>query len=434
MKKIISILLILNLVLGLLTIAYAQPENSKKTFVKSYTYMNIDTKGAKLSKKNAIESKTKIKFDFLDKNKIILQGKIKYADNTEDKFNIEGEIKKSEDNKNIIFGNLVDKSNTFEIIDFRLDNDFKKSFLYSVDDYKNIEKSNIKKAIRLYLLNKKTRNFTMIEIINPKYTKSQKEFINRLETGKMDLKTKFWYSKLVKPTTGIKEKKINEVKVLGTYPGYSSRLHYYTYQFLGAYISEFIEVGYYYDYPTTTVGYGDVITTLRVEDKYTSCASYPEFSDPDDSPLVIGLGRDSVIQLQTDEGEYVRDLTLAKQAKESGSGLQIKIGWALSDPRTGISVSLGWDGEKEYDEIDFDDLNRGDDVVKKAKAVFDAGYYLDDVGNKFRATFKIGTHSEHGTTGTKNLRITYDYSVASLESYYQEHATKNISVDYEVTE
>ncbi|KGG80426.1 hypothetical protein Y919_06310 [Caloranaerobacter azorensis H53214] len=429
MKKIIFILSIFSLILVFI-VTYIQPKNNK-IFVKSYTYMNIDAKGTKLSKKNAVESETKIKFDFLNKDQIILQGKIKYPDNTEDKFNIEGKIKKSKDNENIIFGDLVDKSNTFEIIDFRIDNDFKNSFLYSVDDYKNIEKSNIKKVIRLYLLNKKTRNFTMIEILNPNYTESQREFIDKLDIGKMDLKTKFWYSKLVKHTTGIKESKINEIKVAGIYPKYSSELHYHTYDFLGAHISEFIEVGYYYNYPAKTVGHGNVVTILKIEKKYTSCANYPEFSDPNNSSLVIGLGRDSIIQLQTDEGEYIRDLTLAKQAKESNNELQTKIGWASGNPKTGINVPLDWNEENG---ISFNSSNKENIVVKKAKVIFGAGYYLENVNDYFKVTFKIGTHSKHGTPGTKNLKITYDYSVASLESYHQEHVTKNISANYEVIE
>ncbi|QIB27005.1 hypothetical protein [Caloranaerobacter azorensis] len=53
MKKIIFILSIFSLILVFI-VTYIQPKNNK-IFVKSYTYMNIDTECKKLSKKNAVE-------------------------------------------------------------------------------------------------------------------------------------------------------------------------------------------------------------------------------------------------------------------------------------------------------------------------------------------------------------------------------------------
>ncbi|WP_425446779.1 hypothetical protein [Dethiothermospora halolimnae] len=124
-----------------------------------------------------------------------------------------------------------------------------------------------------------------------------------------------------------------------------------------------------------------------------------------------------------------------KDASRLGSGFKFKIGWGISDPRTGLVVSLKIDKDRRDDEFSFTRYNREDEVVKKAEGVLSSNYYLEDINrDQFKASFDIGSHYKYGITGYKDLDITYEYTIASREDYHREDDSRRVSVEYKVIE
>lgn len=446
-KKIIVIFVILGFMLTLTPKSFALANENFSIRLNADTFMDLDLEGNKMGQKQSSNSTVLInRLDFNSPN-IVIDGVVTYKNNTEKPFSLSGKIKRSQNSSKTVIGSLNDTLGNFEVIYFAIDKEPDGKPIYNKEKLSKI-KNNKKTVLKLYLLEKGTRNFTVLEVFNPKFI-NEDDFFNdfaNLETA--EYQEDCWYTKILKPIKAEKalldklpSKKIaldeldknislqsGDISITALHNNYTYGYYQFVLNVFGGYIYQDFIVKFYVEGPTELDASGGVFTTkMYVYDEETWSYDYPQ-ENYDDTLTSIGTYDDTKIDAYTDPGDVFRYVLWDGQYYRKGT-LDVSVSWSYTLPYTGISFAVSYSSSKKYTSEDMKTFdNSGSTKVRQCGVTWAEGTILQDVGDTFDTIFAVG---HYGSPGTKKFHVRWTYDVSNAhDPYWGGIKTKTLELSY----
>lgn len=279
--------------LGITGQAFAAPQKSVK--VEASTIKNLDYAGTKL---NNINSNEKVSFSnvLITKDQVELTG---IVGNNGKSFKLIGQIKKSENgNKSLLVGSLNDSFNNYDVIFFGIDAAADTSLTLNKNKFKSGEV-----VLKLYLLEKGTRNLTVIETtnLNSHYNAS---FLltNQNSLSIVDHEDQFWYAKLLQAT------EVPRFTPNTITSGNSDKYYDVSYTIIGGTIYEEMAIRHYIEGPTTLDASGGLFTTkMYVLSQKTWSYDFTGM-DSSSTNFKAGYFTDTRVDAWTEPGDVLRQM------------------------------------------------------------------------------------------------------------------------------
>lgn len=406
------------------------------------TYLDLDAKGKDLEKDNYEETTISVK-DFTVKDKLIrLKGEVTYNDKSIP-FDFEGELLKGRKSDNVLIGKLEDRDENFDVIHFSIDNEHENTISLDKTKVKTAQKDS-DVLLKLYLLKKGTRDFTVIEELDPTFI-DRDIFKDAKKLEKADHIEQFWYSKIIKPEIEIvdeiddsyEESTDGDFSTMALQSRGITTRHKFTYNIAGDEWTEIFRTKRTIEGPETIRDSAEFVVRFFVteeETTYEDRYGNEHFVD-DETSTKIGRFGDTIVQGWVESDEVIQTVEWDGSYEKpwSWSDPSISIGWSLGKLGASIGVSSSWKNTEQYHALTMKALdNTGGNYTKNAAVIWkEDKHVLSDVGDTFDHVFRVGTYD---TSGRKdfNIQISYviDNPMDEEDSVREEE--REISLTYEV--
>ncbi|MFE4573039.1 hypothetical protein [Paenibacillus chitinolyticus] len=387
--------------------------------LEASTVYNLDSKGAKLSQLDA-NSKAVFKNVEITTSKLLLSGNLVNGK----LFDLQGTIKKSENsNADLLVGDLKDSLNNFEVIYFGIDRASNSSLTLNKNKFKGGED-----VLKLYLLEKGTRNLTIIETTGLNNLFSADLLFSQQDSlDIIDHANQFWYAKILQGTD------IPSFEPQGVVSGKSDRPYNISYSVGGGNIYEEMVIRHYIEGPTSLDTSGGTFTTkMYVLSQRTWSYDYSGL-DSNSSNFQVGYFTDTRVDSWTDPGDAIRQIQWDGSYQVAGGiKTQFKIGYSLKSkyvPLTSYEINYQFETPYTAKTLKVFD-NSGSNVTRAAGTKYSSGMYLKNTGQTFDVTFTVG---HYDTNKQKELYVTWTYDVYNGQSPYAPAngtKTSNMSFSY----
>jgi len=373
-------------------------------------------------------------------SQVNLIGKVTYTDENIP-FNLEGELAKGRKSDSLLVGQLKDKNGNFSVIHFSIDN--------AHDGTITLDKKKLKQAkndsglvLKLYLLKKGTRDFTVLEQVAPSFI-DKSIFKNAKELKTTDHREQFWYSKIIKPEIEITEEadttasKNGDISILASQSTGITTSHRFTYNIAGDIWEENFRTRRTIEGPETITDSGEFIVKFYVLDEETTYEDPygEEYYVDDETSSKIGNMDDTIVQAWVESDEAIQtvewDGSYTKPSYWSDPSIQI--GWELAALGASVGVQSAWTEEQDYEALTMKAFDNSDGEYTKNAAVkwAEDQHILEEPGHTFDHVFRVGTID---TSGTKDFSVQISYTIQNpmdeedtVRSYDRE-----ISLTYDV--
>lgn len=427
------------LFLGVFTTnTYAITPSKNFTF-SGDTIINLSENGEELQydKSNLLDkiSESNIIINNIDYSfpKIIIEGEVDYKNGEGiTPFKLSGDFKnRGTDGDNFVILDLIDDYDNFEVVHSSIVDPIKKINLF---DKNKLKEKNTKYLFRLYMLDKKTRNFTSVEVINPTLF-DNKELFNKMDLlDKADKEDILWHSKLLKISgkTVLEEPNLRLLSDMGQKEAPIDYYYYYTYWDID--YKEEIHGIVQLEFPESIGAEAEGKARITVNSKKTTYLDGSgEFYN--DSFLSIGRGGDTKIKVGLGGTNYEGFST------SSANGLSEELPFVslstdvsysiLSLGPVDLSANLSFGGTKDYNESYTDYFNSvsKNEYTRLIEHKFKKGLYLDDPNQYFVVNFKVNDYQ--GNTSSNEISAKFDFYIYTNFDGYSTPKSKILKIDYE---
>lgn len=397
--------LILGLALPSVTVfASSEQHNIEAKQIQGYTILALDETGKKLEDKAYYEKTTISISDFnIIGDSISLKGKV-----SNKTFNISGNLKRADYTDTLIVGNNIqDMDENFDVIFFGIDKAPKENITINSDIFKEDQT-----ILKLYLLEKGTRNFTILESSEAvSFIDAIQTFdaINSLNIGAYtDI---FWYSKVLKP---VNTQESSPITIQALTSGHSDKTYSLSYTTGVGIINEEITVRTYVEGPTSITSDGVFSTKIYPLSTRTYSTQVPGVNS-NTSNFKIGVSENTVLEAYTDPGDVFRYQQWDGSWYSPGN-FTIGLSWSLSIPNTGLSFSPTYTNSTQYTAKTLKNFdNSGTTKVRQTKAELSKNNRLETTSHTFDVNFSIGHYS---SPGQKKLNLKWTYYVWNAQNIY----------------
>ncbi|MCB2289442.1 hypothetical protein LGK97_06635 [Clostridium sp. CS001] len=445
-KKLLTLLTCGMLTLGsLTTVAHAQSNKSNLSF-NGDTIMHLDAMGSMLQydksqlKDKVVESKMIIKDVSYEFPNTTIEGEIDYLKSKESTpFKLEGNFEnRGIDEDKIIIGDLVDEYNNFEVINCSISKPLKTSNLFDKEKLKT--KNSIDSILTIYLLEKSTRNYTSIEIINPSFFNSN-ELFNKIDSlEKADTEDILWHSKLLKVPGNIdsienQPSKINTL--MASYAQQKEEIITYTndYTYSGKQYREKLDVSFQltFDTPLQSTGWGSSrIQVLSKKTEYLDGSG----SFYNDCSLSIGRTKDTTLKVALGGNNYEGFVS----SKIDGSAYEpwfvdvsCDVSYGISVPNTPLNFTLTLTpgGNIDIDEnfTSYYNSVSTNKFTKLSSNVFAQKFELRDIDHHFVTNFAVTDFDSAVHTGNQ-IGSQYIFNVYCNSNGISRSYARNLSISF----
>jgi hypothetical protein len=370
------------------------------------------------------KSQYKINKIYFDANKIHLSG-VLFAKKAID-FNISGTLAKSEKNNNLVVIEAKDESNNFDVVFMGIDKNPKDSITLNP----NVKNTN-STVLKLYLLEKKTRNFTAIESASCLDQPIVDKIFKNLSILRVaEHKNEFWYGKILKP---ISAEEIKYPQSRSAERDKISKKQYFrcTYSVGGGKIYEDFVVKYTVSGPSKLIGESTFLTKLSVYNEETWSNDIPSVKS-DDTCTSIGVNSSiDVIGSTEEDGHYIEKIEWDSCHHESGK-IDFSLSWCYTIPHTGITLNATFEPDKDVEYDKFYSKIDEEDEIPAAKVSFEDNVVLRDVGHSVAVNFLVGDYDRYDSGDRKDFKVIWNYDLYNSESPYHfgGDTVKEITFDY----
>ncbi|KEO83316.1 hypothetical protein [Tumebacillus flagellatus] len=376
--------------------------------IKTSTYYNVDEQGTNMVKGNSQNSKVTFQEVTVSQSSTNIIGSVEGK--TRLPFQLTGTLTQAEDGKNMIVGHLKDEGGNFEVLHFSLDRSNSKDLMFD----KNVSKKD-ETVLRLYLLEKNTRNVTVVELVNPDFLSVDDAFKNLSNFPLTDHSDEFWYGKLLKPV------KTESVDLSNTGPQiYKSdkvmKDYVNSYNVAGSYIYEHFIVNHNISAPGSIGSDGQTFTAqMYVYDEYTLNSSGSKISS--DTYTKIGAYSSSKLDTYLDLGDAYLNMFWDGGYSTSGSFDAI-LRWDMALPKTPLGFTVTYAGGQTVPNKSMKTFdNSGSYKYRQAGVEWDKGKYLQSVGQNFSASFTVGLFDASSYSSVKTWATRWTYDLSSTQNY-----------------
>ncbi|WP_144026024.1 MULTISPECIES: hypothetical protein [Paenibacillus] len=323
---------------------------------------------------------------------------------TKSSFNLTGKLTRSEYPGKLV-GDLIDTDNNYEVIYLGIEKRPEENIGFFDD-------SNGKTTLKIYLLEKGTKNLTVYEDSDITQRIDVEALFNdskNYELAKHE--NEFWYGKVFKPASA---KTSTGFSTLALASGHSDVTHTLSYNIGGLIIYEDITLRAYIEGPTALDNSGGTFTTkFYVLSESTHSTDYPS-ANSSQTNFTIGSATPTKIEAYTEPGDYFRYVQWDGSYYQSGSlNFTVKVSYKI--PGTWVSFSTGYTNAETFPSKSLKTFdNSGTNKARIADVEYATGMQLKDVGNTFDTIFAVG---HYNTNTTKNLNIRWSYDVFNSQNY-----------------
>ncbi|AZK45160.1 hypothetical protein [Paenibacillus lentus] len=237
-----TLLAIFILMMG--TLVHANVGSASQLTLQGTTIFDLDEYGKQLEDVSA-GSQTEIYIDdyFFSDSSVKLHGTV-FTAKDEKTFNLEGTLKKADYTNTLIVGNLVDTSGNYDVIFFGIDSAPNSNITLNYGQYSDNDT-----LLKLYLLEKGTRNFTVVEsTIDNSTLNLSEQFNNVSELNQGEYTDIFWFSKILNP---IKSSESSPIAKFAVTSGVSDKTYSLSYAIGVGTVNEEMVVRTYVEGPTS---------------------------------------------------------------------------------------------------------------------------------------------------------------------------------------
>lgn len=392
---------------------------SSSTEVEGKTYLDLDPKGKDLNEDNYEETTVSIEKMEVKRSKITIEGALSY-DDEESTFSLSGELKSGNKSNRILVGNLEDKNDNFDVIHFSIDSENDRTITLDKKKGEKVKKNN-EVLLKLYLMKKGTRDFTVIEVENPKFIDSKLfKVTDKLESA--EHRDQYWYSKILEPEIEIIEeedtpKNISadgEFSTMALQSHGITTVHKFRYEVAGDTWTEKFNTRRTIEGPDRISSSGEFVVKFYVTEEETSYED--RYGDvyivDDETSTAIGRFGDTIVQGWVESDEVIQTVEWDGSYKKPGffSDPEISIGWSVGLLGVSIGPSTSWNKSEFYEAMTmkaFD--NTSGKYTKNAAVVWkEDSQVLNEPGHTFDHVFRVGTYD---TSGYKDFNVQFSYTI-----------------------
>ncbi|WP_417204732.1 hypothetical protein [Acetoanaerobium sticklandii] len=345
MKRIYVLLLSLILLISLATTSFASIADSENqldlnssdaiVYVENLSSENNIAENQFISASKYNSVKVKIANVDIHSSLMNLSGEVSIKGNMKKiPFILEGELKKIDTSNDIIVGELVDKSDNFEVIHFSINNNSDKFLSASGNKY-NYE------TINIYLQFKGTRDFIFAELKLPNNLANTNLF-ERTESLKLfNAADLFWYAKIINPSKVNTNNQDNASDLASTRgASIQSKIdqdyHTFTYNWVGEQYTEYVYVNNILEYP----GDASDFRATAIIKKYYS------WTKNDRTGSIVSYNTTAEVSNLKIEMSFTNgariDYLFVGGRHSSGSTFKASIGVSFSTAIPGVGISLNY--------------------------------------------------------------------------------------------
>lgn len=372
------------------------------------TIFDLDEYGKQLEDVSA-GRKTEINIDdyFISDSSVKLHGTV-LTTKDEKTFNLEGTLKKADYTDTLIVGNLVDTSGNYDVIFFGIDSAPNSNITLNYGQYNDNDI-----LLKLYLLEKGTRDFTVIEsAIDNSVLDLSEQFNNVSELNQGEYTDIFWFSKILAP---IKSYESNPIATFALSSGVSDKTYSLSYSIGVGSVNEEIVVRTYVEGPTSISGDGLFTTKIYPLSTRTYSTQVPNVNS-NTSNFEIGVSQDTVLEAYTDPGDVFR-YQQWDGSWQNSSTINLGLSWSYSLPGTGLSFSPSYTNTTQYTSKTLKNFdNSGTNKVRQTKVQLSKNNIIKTPSHTFDVNFSIGHYS---TKAQKKLNLKWTYYVWNAQNIYK---------------
>lgn len=380
---------------------------SEKTIeIEGKTYLDLDISGEKIKNDDYVTSHLQINDSTIDSN-LSVTGAVYDSNSKPTSFNLKGSLTKAEYPGKLI-GQLEDQMGNYTVIYFGIEKKSNDSITF-------LENSNNNNpAIKLYLLNNTTRDFSIFETSDlSSFNINMNDLFDQSDniplTEHID---EFWYSKILKPASFKTTEPIVSKSVVS---GKSDITHTVSYNIGGFIIYEDITMRALIEGPTALDNSGGTFTTkFYILSQKTRSTDYPSANSLKTN-FKIGAMAPTQIEAYTQPGDYFRFIQWDGQYVNGGA-IKVDISASYTLPGTPISFATSYTSSQTVNSHSMKTFdNSGSNKAKKVGVTFASGKKLENTGNTFDAVFAVG---HFNTPAQKLLTVRWSYDVFNAQDIY----------------
>ncbi|SDX54610.1 hypothetical protein [Paenibacillus sp. CF384] len=326
-----------------------------------------------------------------------------YLSNTNKPIDIYATLKKPDYTNEMVVGDAEDKAGNYEVVFLGIDKKPQSSLTFNHSFNASDE------VLKVYLMEKDTRNFTIIETTDFKDIINENTvFQNVNSLPEADHEDVFWYSKILAPEM------VNSIQPRSIVTGHSDKTYTVSYAAAGQTIYEEMVIRSYVEGPQSIINSGTFNTKLYVLSERTYCPTLPSMNS-NNSDWELGYYAPTVFETHTDPGDAVRTIQWDSSTQTSTSG-KFKLDWSWSLPGTPVSFGFTPGGTTSSDATSLRNFdNTSTSVCKNILSTLKQGNYFSNVGHTFDQVITVGHFT--GAAATKLLSLKWTYNMSNGHDY-----------------
>ncbi|MNP09027.1 hypothetical protein D3C76_1011170 [compost metagenome] len=278
--------------------------------------------------------------------------------------------------------------------------------------------------MKLYLLEKGTRNFTVIEsTIDNSIFDLSKQFNNLSELNQGEYTDIFWFSKILSPIHSSESSPISARSITS---GVSDKTYSLSYTTGVGIVNEEMVVRTYVEGPTSISSDGVFSTKIYPLSTRTYSTQAPGVNS-NTSNFEIGVSQDTILEAYTDPGDVFR-YQQWDGSWQNSSSFNIGLSWSLDLPGTGLSFSPTYTNSTQYTAKTLKNFdNSGTSKVRQTKVQLSKNNLLKTTSHTFDVNFSVGHYS---TNAQKKLNLKWTYYVWNAQNIYSSAVGQKTSSMY----
>ena len=257
-------------------------------------------------------------------------------------------------------------------------------------------------------MEKCTRNFSVIEIVNPKFLNIDNLFSNIENLDKAKINDVLWYNKILQPINSYSENKKNRNK-RSISSKTCTKKYTNVYKYFDNTYRESIEVKHIIEGapPYTSEQFA---AQIKIAKSYTTCDEHPDYNH-NYSHLRIGQTNPTIITAHIDGDKYgFRGVQIDGEANKKGN---LRIDLDIGYGKGVFGASIKYEKSKTVDlnenyEIHLNETSI-DKYAKEIKSTFDDDYNLEEPEHYFAASYNVGRYD--GASSKLKFLVDFSYSV-----------------------
>ena len=380
--------------------------------VSAQTYHDVDSVGTNMNSSDA--DNTAVSFENVILTSTATQIKGMVSDkNTSTPFSLSGSLAKAENDKEIIVGHLSDDLGNFDVIHFSLDRTGSKSLMFN----RSVTKGKGDTVLKLYLLQKNTRNLTVVELLNPSFLSADGLFLQRESLQSAERSDQFWYTKILKPiSTNVLDAPMSDVNIASYMPYYVTKSYAISYNLMGDTITETFNVKHYVSAPGSIASDGaSFYIKMNVESEYTD--SYYDGRISNDTSTKIGAYQATTLDTYCATGDAMNSISWDGAYSTKGS-LDVGFRWSKSYLSTNLGFTISYTGGTQVGPNSFYVLdNSGTTKVRQVGYTWAKGKYLQNVGEHFDSIINVGNYDPSLKSSYKTFGTRWTYDISNGQNY-----------------